>query len=153
MWGSMHISPKQTLFFKFSDKDYYAFPICPILQCSHLCYQGSRTWGLWTACWDLPFYARGNGRGRLNATVTRKACFNFCHLASSGRGGQKWQCVVKESCVQAAGFSVFKVKILLMGTPFWEQLWSSWHLENITYCFSVYPVVDTSDDVEWAESV
>jgi len=26
-------------------------------------------------------------------------------------------------------------------------------MENITYCFSVCPVVDTSDDVEWAENV
>jgi len=26
-------------------------------------------------------------------------------------------------------------------------------MENITYCFAVYPLVDTSDDVEWAESV
>jgi hypothetical protein len=33
------------------------------------------------------------------------------------------------------------------------EFWSSWHVENITYCFSVYPVVDTSDHIEWAESV
>ena len=26
-------------------------------------------------------------------------------------------------------------------------------MENVTYCFSVYPVVDTSEDAEWAESV
>jgi len=33
------------------------------------------------------------------------------------------------------------------------EFWSSWHMENLTYCFSVYPVVDTSDDAEWAASV
>jgi len=33
------------------------------------------------------------------------------------------------------------------------EFWSSWHVENIMYCFSVYPVVDTSDHVEWTESV
>ena len=33
------------------------------------------------------------------------------------------------------------------------EFWSSWDVENITYCFSVYPVVDTSDHVEWAESI
>jgi len=56
-----------------------------------------------------------------NAAVRRKACLNLCHLAYSGRGWQKWQTVVKESCVQVAGFSMFKVKVLVMGTPFWEQ--------------------------------
>jgi len=33
------------------------------------------------------------------------------------------------------------------------EFWSSWHMENLIYCFSVYPVVDTSDDEEWAGSV
>ena len=33
------------------------------------------------------------------------------------------------------------------------EFWSSWDVENITYCFSVFPVVDTSDHVEMAESL
>ena len=33
------------------------------------------------------------------------------------------------------------------------EFWSSWHVENITYCFYVNPTVDTPVDVGWAESV
>ena len=33
------------------------------------------------------------------------------------------------------------------------EFWSSWDVENITYCFSVFPVVNTSDHVELAESL
>ena len=33
------------------------------------------------------------------------------------------------------------------------EFWSSWHMENITYCLYVNLAVDTSVNVGWAESV
>jgi transglutaminase-like putative cysteine protease len=44
---------------------------------------------------------------------------------------------------------VFKLLALLDANAILRtELWNLLHRENIRYCFSVYPVVDTSDDVE-----
>jgi len=49
---------------------------------------------------------------------------------------------------------VFMLLALLDGKDILRKgFWNLLHTENIRHCFSVCPVVGTSDDVEWAENV
>jgi len=73
-----------------------------MLQCSHFAIKGQEVADCGLLVGICPIMHEEMAAAKSNATVRRKARCNLWHLAYGGRGWQKRQIVVKESCIQVA---------------------------------------------------